>query len=39
VNDLQLQAEESIENFASGEAENIHEVMIAMMKAEVSLNL
>ncbi len=36
VNDLQLKAGESIENFASGEVENVHEVMIAMSKAEVS---
>lgn len=36
VNDLQIKAGESIENFASGKAENVHEVMIAMAKAEVS---
>lgn len=36
VNDLQLKAGESIESFASGEVENVHEVMIAMSKAEVS---
>ncbi len=36
VNDLQLKAGESINNFASGEVENVHEVMIAMSKAEVS---
>jgi len=36
VNELQLKAGESIENFAGGEAENVHEVMIAMTKAEVS---
>lgn len=36
VNDLQLKAGESIENFARGEVENVHEVMIAMSKAEVS---
>lgn len=36
VNDLQLKAGESIENFASGDVENVHEVMIAMSKAEVS---
>ena len=36
VNDLQLKAGESIENFASGEVQNVHEVMIAMSKAEVS---
>ncbi|MFQ5962951.1 MAG: flagellar hook-basal body complex protein FliE [Candidatus Scalinduaceae bacterium] len=36
VNDLQVKAGEAIENFASGKAENVHEVMIAMTKAEVS---
>lgn len=36
VNDLQLKAGEEIENFAGGEVDNIHEVMIAMTKAEVS---
>lgn len=36
VNDLQLKAGESIENFATGKVENVHEVMIAMSKAEVS---
>jgi flagellar hook-basal body complex protein FliE len=36
VNDLQLKAGESIESFAGGEVENVHEVMIAMTKAEVS---
>ncbi len=36
VNSLQLKAGESIENFATGKVENVHEVMIAMSKAEVS---
>lgn len=36
VNDLQTKANESIENFATGKVENVHEVMIAMAKAEVS---
>ena len=36
VNNLQLKAGESIENFATGKVENVHEVMIAMSKAEVS---
>ncbi len=36
VNDLQLKAGESIENFAGGEVDSVHEVMIAMTKAEVS---
>ena len=36
VNDLQSKANESIENFATGKVENVHEVMIAMSKAEIS---
>ncbi len=36
VNDLQTKANESIENLATGKVENVHEVMIAMAKAEVS---
>ncbi len=36
VNDLQAKANASIENLATGKVENIHEVMIAMAKAEVS---
>ncbi|MBS1257085.1 MAG: Flagellar hook-basal body complex protein FliE [Candidatus Scalindua arabica] len=36
VNDLQMKAGESVENFATGKVENVHEVMIAMSKAEVS---
>ncbi len=36
VNTLQHKAGESIENLATGKIEDIHEVMIAMSKAEVS---
>ncbi len=36
INDLQTKANESIENFTTGKVENVHEVMIAMAKAEVS---
>jgi len=36
VNDMQVKAGESVENFATGKVENVHEVMIAMSKAEVS---
>ncbi|MGR3301054.1 MAG: flagellar hook-basal body complex protein FliE [Candidatus Scalindua sp.] len=36
VNDLQVKAGESVENFATGKVENVHEVMIAMSKAEIS---
>jgi flagellar hook-basal body complex protein FliE len=31
-----MKAGESVENFATGKVENVHEVMIAMSKAEVS---
>jgi len=36
INDLQTKADASIENFATGKVENVHEVMISMAKAEVS---
>ncbi|MBW7899375.1 Flagellar hook-basal body complex protein FliE [Candidatus Brocadiaceae bacterium B188] len=36
VNDLQIKANESIENLATEKVKNVHEVMIAMAKAEVS---
>lgn len=36
VNDLQTKANASIENLATGKVENVHEVMIAMAKAEIS---
>ncbi|MGR3310861.1 MAG: flagellar hook-basal body complex protein FliE [Candidatus Brocadiales bacterium] len=36
VNTLQHKAGESIENLATGKVEDLHEVMIAMSKAEVS---
>ena len=36
VNDLQLKANESIENLATEKVKNVHEVMVAMAKAEVS---
>lgn len=36
VNDMQVKAGESVENFATGKVDNVHEVMIAMSKAEVS---
>lgn len=36
VNTLQNKADESINNFATGDVGNIHEVMIAMQKAEMS---
>jgi len=36
INDLQVKANDSIQDFASGKIENVHEVMVAMSKAEVS---
>ena len=36
INDLQTKANASIENFATGKVENVHEVMLALAKAEVS---
>ncbi|GJQ49664.1 flagellar hook-basal body complex protein FliE [Candidatus Kuenenia stuttgartiensis] len=36
INDLQVKASDSIEKFSGGKIENIHEVMVAMSKAEVS---
>jgi len=39
TNDLQLQSGELAEKFASGEVENIHDVMVAAEKASVSFEL
>jgi len=39
VNDLQKEAGESIERLASGDINNIHEVMVAIEKANVSFEL
>ena len=36
VDGLQKQAEGSVQDFAAGKVENVHEVMIAMEKAELS---
>ncbi|MGR3219776.1 MAG: flagellar hook-basal body complex protein FliE [Candidatus Anammoxibacter sp.] len=36
VNEMQLKADSSIEDFATGKITNIHEVMISMKKAEMS---
>ncbi len=36
VNNMQVKADTAIEDFATGKAENIHEVMISMQKAEMS---
>ncbi|MDN5293726.1 MAG: flagellar hook-basal body complex protein FliE [Eubacteriales bacterium] len=39
VNDYQLQAEEMAQKLATGEIEDIHQVMIAAEKASLSLQL
>ncbi len=39
VNDLQGQKNTMIESFASGETQNVHELMITMQKAGLAVNL
>lgn len=39
VNDAQLQADEAVKKVLSGETKDIHETMIALQKADVSLKL
>jgi len=39
VNDLQINAKESVEKFLSGEIEDVHQVMIEAEKASVGLEL
>ncbi len=39
VNDLQSKANDAIDKMASGQAADVHEVMIAMEKAKVSFDL
>ena len=39
VNSLQLDADDAIKKFASGETKNIHETMLAMQKADISFRL
>ena len=36
VNDLQNQSDKAVQNLASGENKNLHEVMISMEKASIS---
>ncbi len=36
VNDLQITADKSIQNFVTGESKGIHEVMIAVEKSSIS---
>ncbi|MCH5277287.1 MAG: flagellar hook-basal body complex protein FliE [Desulfovibrionaceae bacterium] len=39
VNDMQTQKKTMIEAFASGETQNVHELMITMQKAGLAVNL
>ncbi len=39
VNKTQLEADKAVEQLQTGESENLHEVMIAMEKADISLRL
>lgn len=39
VNDAQLNADEAVKKVLNGETENIHDTMIALQKADVSLKL
>lgn len=39
VNDLQLKADKSIEDFATGKSKNIHEVMINISKADLAFRM
>ncbi len=39
VNDLQSEKNTMVESFASGETQNVHELMITMQKAGLAVNL
>ncbi len=39
VNDLQAQRSDMIASFASGETQNVHELMIAVQKAGLAMNM
>jgi flagellar hook-basal body complex protein FliE len=39
VNDLQTKKADMIESFASGESENVHELMITLQKAGVAMSM
>ncbi|MDZ7373499.1 MAG: flagellar hook-basal body complex protein FliE [candidate division KSB1 bacterium] len=39
VNELQLEANEQMEKLAAGQAENLHDVMVAVEKASISFEL
>jgi flagellar hook-basal body complex protein FliE len=39
VNEVQLQASQEVDKFVSGESQNVHQMMIALQKADVSFQL
>ena len=39
VNEVQLDASQAVDKFASGESENVHQMMMALQKADVSFQL
>ena len=39
VNDLQTEKTSAVESFASGETQNVHELMISLQKAGLAMNL
>ena len=39
VNDMQAQKNQMIESFASGETQNVHELMISLQKAGLAVNM
>jgi flagellar hook-basal body complex protein FliE len=39
VNDLQIQKDNMIEEFAVGKNQNVHELMIALQKADIAIKL
>ncbi len=39
VKDMQLDADNMVKSFATGEKENVHELMISLQKASMAMNL
>ena len=39
VNDKQLTAQQAVENFAAGKADNVHDVMLAEVEADISFKM
>lgn len=39
VNEVQLDASQAVDKFVSGESENVHQMMMALQKADVSFQL